>query len=151
MLYNGVMSAKLSSNHTAMLLDHNYESAIRIRSLLSEMDIRLVEWSTSGINWLPKWQSLKPSITFVDLMLPHKDGFHCIKQIRETDGTHFPIFLHSYMGAQASYCELRALDLGVSSVLQKPFTDARFKLTVERYFENQVKITSVKKVSLPGL
>jgi len=133
---------------TAMLLDMSADWAMRYRALLASSGIELIEWIPSGAGWIAQWQKRRPSMTIVDLQLIKRDGIYCIEKIHALDQHHWTIFTHGYQGMMANAVEMKAMARGASSVLQKPFSETRFKIAIDRFKLHSQKIKSVSKIQL---
>jgi len=117
---------------TAMLFDSSPEWAARIQVLLNKSNVVLGEWTRNAAEWVQKWQKSRPTLVIIDLQLPRRDGLYYLQKLREIDADSKVIFTHSYQGIMANDVELKALGLGATTIVQKPFTDVRFTLGLQR-------------------
>ena len=129
-----------------MLLEASVESASQIRTLLERESLELAEWQRSGLGWGPAWQKLRPEIVIVDYLLAKQDGLQCIEKFKGLDASMAILFTHAFQGMRANEIELKAIDLGASSVLQKPFGEARFLTTLRRLKATTLRNRSVVKL-----
>ncbi|MDR3588755.1 MAG: response regulator transcription factor [Negativicutes bacterium] len=86
-----------------------------------------------GLEGLKKAASGLYDVVVVDLMLPHKDGYEIIKEIRKT--LEIPVIVVSAKSEDID--KIRGLDYGADDYLTKPFSPAeltaRVKAHVKRY------------------
>jgi diguanylate cyclase (GGDEF)-like protein len=62
----------------------------------------------------------RPDLLLLDLMMPHKDGFAVLKQIRETtEWSDLPVILLTAMGDMDG--KIRGMELGADDYVTKPF------------------------------
>ncbi|MAE94090.1 MAG: hypothetical protein CL910_05465 [Deltaproteobacteria bacterium] len=72
-----------------------------------------------GENALDQLQALQPQLITLDVMLPRRDGFSVLEEIRRTRGAKLPVVLLSGCRFSPEY-EARAKELDASVVLTKP-------------------------------
>ncbi len=86
-----------------------------------------------GLQGLKKAVSGRYDVIVVDLMLPHKDGYEIIKEIRKT--LEIPVIVVSARSEDID--KIRGLDFGADDYLTKPFSPAeltaRIKAHSKRY------------------
>lgn len=77
----------------------------------------------------------------MDVMMPHKDGFSTVKEIKKTQEV--PVIMLSARGEE--YDKLIGFDLGIDDYVTKPFSPkelvARIKAVTKRERKSQEKIT----------
>lgn len=72
-------------------------------------------------------QGSSPSLVVLDIMMPEMDGFETLRKIREIDKT-LPVVVLSAIGQTESV--VRAMKLGASDYLSKPFDDEELSLII---------------------
>jgi DNA-binding response OmpR family regulator len=91
------------------------------------------EISVDGIDLVAKLKAFKPQIVILDLMLPGKDGFELMQEIRSDPETAtLPIIIFS--NRDSSDDRKRAEELGAKGFYVKAMTDlSELMLTIERF------------------
>lgn len=106
----------------------------------------LVETLPNGDNALEKIKALEPEIIILDVMMPGKDGFEILHEIRHEDST--PVIMLTAKGEDTD--RIVGLEMGADDYIAKPFNPrellARIKAVLRRSGERlnniQKKITS---------
>jgi DNA-binding response OmpR family regulator len=88
-----------------------------------------VELATNGRIGLEKWQSFKPDLIILDIMMPELDGHGVLQKIRSVD-LRLPILILS--AKNASVDKVKAFKGGVDDYLGKPFSLEELMLRVGR-------------------
>jgi DNA-binding response OmpR family regulator len=77
-----------------------------------------VAWAQDGNAALELFESFKPQLILLDIILPEKDGFEVIREIRKTNSI-IPIIIMT--GTQLEYSDqIKGFDLGAVNYLSKP-------------------------------
>jgi len=71
----------------------------------------------NGLEALALWESERPDLLILDLMMPHMDGLDVCRRVRESATT--PIIVLSALDGERD--KVAALDLGADDYLTKPF------------------------------
>lgn len=104
-----------------------------------------------GLQGLKKAVSGMYDVVVVDLMLPHKDGYEIIKEIRKNK--EIPIIVVSAKNEDID--KIRGLDFGADDYLTKPFSPAeltaRVKAHVKRYERLKGHIAALEVIHHRGL
>ena len=79
----------------------------------------LVEWCENGEDAMEQYQSFRPDILVLDVMMPKKDGFSLAKEIRKKDRRTPIIFLTA---KSQSKDVVEGFELGGNDYLKKPFS-----------------------------
>jgi len=133
-----VMSKAVTSvKTTAMIFEHSKEWAYFAQTIMNREGMSVLEWVRTGTEWITPWRRSKPYIVVMDLLLPKRDGLHCMEKMLSLKDDIRVIFTHSFTGAMANAVEVKALSMGALCVLQKPYTDKRFSLALKRAREYQ--------------
>lgn len=88
-----------------------------------------VELAPNGRIGLEKWESFKPDLIVLDIMMPEVDGHGVLQKIRSVD-LRLPILILS--AKNASVDKVKAFKGGVDDYLGKPFSLEELMLRVER-------------------
>jgi Response regulators consisting of a CheY-like receiver domain and a winged-helix DNA-binding domain len=109
------------------------------------------EIATDGMAGLQKALSGSFDLILVDLMLPNKDGYEIIKEVRKR--FEIPIIVVSAKNEDID--KIRGLDFGADDYMTKPFSPAelvaRIKSHIKRYERLKGKNTSTDVINHRGL
>ncbi|CAM4138749.1 PAS domain-containing hybrid sensor histidine kinase/response regulator [Pseudoalteromonas ostreae] len=96
------------------------------------------ELANDGAQGLKMWQIGHYALILTDCHMPVMDGFAMTKQIRAREGqqdtSHIPII--AVTGAAMKGDHEHCLSIGMSDFISKPITLDKFKLTIEKWYEN---------------
>lgn len=115
----------------------------------------VTETAEDGEEALDQFLSFAPDLVILDIMLPGRDGYDVLREIRKTNDT--PVILLSAKGE--TFDKVLGLELGADDYMIKPFEPkelvARVKAVLRRYDKGQKKETktapNIKSVSYPDL
>ena len=92
----------------------------------------------SGRELLDRYQAFCPDLVLLDIMMPHLSGFEVLEALQASakpDRATAPIIM---ITAKSLVSDIqRALDLGASSYLVKPFRANELKVKVAQYFGDE--------------
>jgi len=110
------------------------EQAIHVIRLLLDpyKDVDIIGTATDGYEAINCISKLRPDLVFLDIQMPEVDGFDVIRQVSATYQPYY-IFTTAYDRYAVEAFEVHALDY-----LLKPFTDERFRQTIDRA-RNQIR------------
>src|SRR5215471_10237098 len=115
----------------ALIVDDEVHARKGIRTLLSrDTDIEIVGECSDGRQAIERIEQLDPDIVFLDIQMPHKNGFEVLVAINPQ---HAPVLV--FVTAWDNYA-LKAFEVNAIDYLLKPFTDERFYQSVNRAKEN---------------
>ncbi len=130
-----------------MLIDQSADFATRFRAMLYDnARFEVVEWANSGTGWITLWRTAKPDFLFVSHELPKRDGLFCVEKMKSMDPQIIIVFMHNYIGNYANSIEIKALAVGASAILQRPFTEQRFQVTLKRLAFLKGKTSNLKRL-----
>ena len=119
-------------NHTILIADDEAEIRDLLCLYLEKEGYQVIE-AVDGTEALQKFKSSSIDLAVIDVMMPGIDGFHLLKQIRET--SNIPIIILSARIADND--KILGLDLGADDYLTKPFNPleavARIQSNLRRY------------------
>src|SRR5581483_9561369 len=84
-----------------------------------------------------------PSLMLLDIMMPEIDGLETLRRIREIDKT-LPVVVLSATGQTATV--VRAMKMGASEYLTKPFEDAVLSIILEKVSEKMSLVREAKQL-----
>ena len=104
----------------ALVVDDSPAELANIKSILSDAGC-LVVVASSGKEAVEKAKAEKPTVIFLDIVMPDMEGLELIRELRRADPAVKIIAMSGGGRGPASYLEL-ALKFGARQVLPKPFT-----------------------------
>ena len=111
--------------------DKNIVEAIQIGFQLQWQEVEVVS-ANDGEQGLKMFYDENPDFILLDIMMPYKDGYSVLKEIRRTNDV--PIILLSARGEELD--KVKGLELGADDYLVKPFSHlelfARIKAVLRR-------------------
>jgi two-component system, HptB-dependent secretion and biofilm response regulator len=112
------MSAK-PSIRTALIVDDEMTNRLILRSLLKKQGYQTLE-AENGQQAIDKYLAEKPSIIFMDVMMPEMDGYEATRYIKNHAGNFFiPIIFLTAMTDETSL--QTCIDAGGDDFLTKPY------------------------------
>lgn len=109
---------------TLIVDDENPARSRLTLCLRREPDVEIVGMARDGLEAVKQIRALSPDLVFLDVRMPHLDGFGVINEVG-VDAMPSTIFVTAYDEHAIKALESHALDY-----LLKPFSDERFKAAV---------------------
>src|SRR3954454_5719144 len=110
-----------------MIADDEPLARERIRSLLEdEPDVEIVAECANGAQALKETQKRQPDLLFLDVQMPRLNGFEVLEALSPG-----PIPVVIFATAHDEHA-IRAFEFNALDYLLKPFTEARFKMSLQR-------------------
>lgn len=111
-----------------LVVDDKLELCESIAEIL-ELDGHEVTKCSNGKQAIDSIYSLSPELIITDILMPEKDGYELILEIRKKPQTqHIPIIVISAMAAE--YEIQTALNFGANSYLLKPFSSDELRQSI---------------------
>ncbi|NWJ95745.1 MAG: response regulator transcription factor [Chloroflexi bacterium] len=111
--------------------DRNIVEAITIGFQLQWQEVEVLT-APDGDKGLDMFYDNNPDVVLLDVMMPHKDGFSVLKEIRQTSDV--PILMLTARGDELD--KVKGLEMGADDYLTKPFSHlelfARIKAVLRR-------------------
>ena len=100
-----------------LIVEDNSDLALGLSNNLQieGYEVRVAETGNKGVDEALNWL---PDMVILDLMLPGKDGFQVLKELREQD-FHAPVLMLTARGEESD--KVRGLRLGADDYVTKPF------------------------------
>ena len=138
------------ANERILIVDDDSNICELLR-LYFEKDGFQADIVTDGIKALDVFESLKPDLVLLDIMLPGMDGWQICREIRKTSQT--PIIMLTAKGE--TFDKVLGLELGADDYITKPFETkeviARVKAVLRRSSSQSNNTSTLKEVSLDKL
>lgn len=103
--------------HRILLIEDNEDLAEGIRHNL-ELEGYGVIWAASGDEGLERARDEEPDLVILDIMLPGRDGFDVLRQLRK-DGIRIPVLILTARAEEAD--KVRGFRLDAQQYVTKPF------------------------------
>ncbi len=102
----------------ALAVDDNLEILTLFVELLQLKNFTVVGKGHNGQEAVELYRTLKPDITFLDVVMPNGDGIYALEKIREINPTAIVVMVTSDLAATTSE---RLEQLHASAIIHKPF------------------------------
>jgi len=105
----------------------------RVRSILNdEADVEIVAECADGAQALKETQKRQPDLLFLDVQMPRLNGFEVLEALWQSQAlSPSPIPVVIFTTAHDEHA-IRAFEFNALDYLLKPFTEARFKISLQR-------------------
>ena len=138
------------ANERILIVDDDSNICELLR-LYFEKDGFQADIVTDGIRALEAFESVKPDLVLLDIMLPGMDGWQICREIRKTSQT--PIIMLTAKGE--TFDKVLGLELGADDYITKPFETkeviARVKAVLRRSSSQSTNTAILKEVSFDKL
>ena len=138
------------ANERILIVDDDSNICELLR-LYFEKDGFQADIVTDGIKALDAFESLKPDLVLLDIMLPGMDGWQICREIRKTSQT--PIIMLTAKGE--TFDKVLGLELGADDYITKPFETkeviARVKAVLRRSSSQSNNTATLKEVNFDKL
>ena len=116
---------------TVIIVDDEPLARERIRSFLQdEPDVEIVAECADGAQALKEIQKRQPDLLFLDVQMPRLNGFEMLEALSR-GSTPSPIPVVIFTTAYDQHA-IRAFEFSALDYLLKPFTEARFKMSLQK-------------------
>jgi two-component system, LytTR family, response regulator len=112
---------------TVIIADDEPLARERVRSLLQdEPDVEIVAECADGAQTLKETQKRQPDLLFLDVQMPRLNGFEVLEALSPR-----PLPVVIFTTAHDEHA-IRAFEFSALDYLLKPFTEARFKMSLQK-------------------
>ncbi len=94
-----------------------------------------VEEAANGVEAMRQLEQQLPDLVITDILMPHKEGIECIREIRSLAPDVPVIAISGGGGGRADYLRMAGL-LGAAAVLAKPFDPQELVVLARRLVES---------------
>ena len=127
---------------TVIIVDDEPLARINLRKLIEKFtDWKIILELDSGHELEKYTEELSPNLIFLDIKMPKRDGISAAAGLLSVENPPLVVFVSAYSDYALQTFELCALDY-----LLKPFSDERFKQTVDRLNNLSEKWDTIKKI-----
>ncbi len=127
---------------TALIADDEPLARERIRSLLQdETDVEIVAECSDGAQALKETQLRHPDLLFLDVQMPRLNGFEVLEALSPG-----PMPVVIFTTAHDEHA-IRAFEFSALDYLLKPFTEARFKMSLQKARALLKKMDRIEKIT----
>ena len=113
-------------NKKVLLVDDSAAIARQLQKIVDDTEgFEVVGHAKNGIEAIKLFMSLKPHVTFMDIVMPEMDGLQAIRSIKNLDKEAKILVISSAGGVSEKVTE--ALRFGAMSVVPKPFDPEKVK------------------------
>ena len=107
-----------NKNIRILVTDDSMLMRSKLRMILEAEGYEVVGEAANGIEAIKKYKDLRPDLVTLDILMPIKDGFQALREIRAIDPAAKVIMVSSTLTKEKI---LEALKLGARNFLLKPF------------------------------
>ena len=133
------MQQKMNSI-SILIVDDDKSVCLYLETVLSLIGYK-VKSVNSGKDALEQIKKEEFSVVILDIMMPEMDGLSTLQEIRKIDH-HLPVVMLSALGQTKMI--VKAMKLGATDYVTKPFEDAELKIAVENVLERRRLVEEVK-------
>ena len=109
-----------------LLVDDSLATAKQLQKIVDSTGLfEVVGHAKNGIEGIKLFMSLRPDLTFMDIVMPEMDGLQAIRSIKNLDKDAKILVISSAGGVSEKVTE--ALRFGAMSVVPKPFEPEKIK------------------------
>jgi putative two-component system response regulator len=124
-------------NARILIIDDQQPNVTLLEKLLQQAGYRQVLGATDSRLVLDLYRSYLPDLLLLDLMMPHRDGFEVLHDLRpELEKDHMPVLVLTADLAQST--KLKALKAGAKDFLTKPFDQAEVLTRIHNMLESRL-------------
>ncbi len=140
------MDSSLSSNNTILVIDDDRNILQIIELYLKKAGFQVVTCA-DGAMAFSAFQECRPDLVVLDVMLPGKDGWTVLGEIRR--GSDTPVIMLTAKGDTGD--RVQGLDLGADDYIAKPFDAKELIARIKAVLRRITPVEPERTISVPGL
>ncbi len=123
------------SNEKILICDDSILARKQLKDIVTayEPSSEIIE-ATNGQQAIDQYKSHHPSLVFLDIVMPEKNGTDAVKEIVDFD-ENAVIIIVSSVGTQSQLRQ--AIEAGAKDFIQKPVDAAQVEKIIKTYFEGR--------------
>lgn len=127
-----------------LIIDDEVANVLVLERMLEHWGCTAIASSTDSREALPLYQTFRPDIILLDLMMPHLDGYAVMAQLRAASppGDYLPILVLT--ADSTTPTRHRALAAGATDFLSKPFDSIELSLRIRSLAETRLLHTRLR-------
>lgn len=122
-------------NLTVLICDDSVFVRNKLSKFLQTLDIDEVYEASDGNEAVEQYKLHKPTVVFMDIVMPKKNGIEALKEIMEFD-PEAKVYMASSVGTQN--CLKDAIVAGATDFIQKPVSDDSIRALIEQVAEGRI-------------
>lgn len=126
---------------TVIVIDDDLDTVDVFSQYLEMKGIKVIGNGHNGKDAVELYHKLKPDIVFLDVLMPHYDGFYAVTTIRKTDPNVKVIMVTADLTHNTAN---RLKEMGITDIIYKPYEFDDVLTSIDRIMQQQ----KMKKISL---
>lgn len=120
-------------NKTILIVDDAAFMRLMLRETLSAAGFNHILEAKTGLEAVAMYKANRPQVVILDIIMPGKDGFEALKEIKEYD-PNAKIIICSSM--EQEDIAVSSFDLGADDFIMKPFKPERIIQAVSQFMDS---------------
>ena len=133
-------------NNTILIIDDDRNILGLIELYLKKAGFTVVTYDR-GDGALDVFHEVKPALVVLDVMLPGKDGWQVLREIRKETAS--PVIMLTAKGDTGD--RVQGLDLGADDYISKPFDANELIARIKAVLRRATPVENERSISYPGL
>src|SRR5574338_1397766 len=109
---------------TCIVIDDDKNTTKVFSDILELIGLEVVGQGYSGDDALSLYQNYRPDVAFIDIVMPHANGFYALEKIRECDPDAKVVAVTADFTLET---QQRLEELKISAIIYKPFNQNEIK------------------------
>ncbi|WP_281886462.1 response regulator [Paenibacillus sp. YYML68] len=118
-------------NPKIMVVDDSLFMRMLLKNVIRELGYEVTMEASNGVEALSLYSDERPDLVTLDITMPEMDGLTALEKIKDLN-PNAKVIMVSAMGQQALL--IRAVSMGASDFIVKPFSKDRVKEALKRAF-----------------
>lgn len=121
-------------NITVLICDDSVFVRKKLSNFIQTLDVQEIYEANDGVEAVNQYKEHKPTIVFMDIVMPNKTGIEAVTEIIEFDPD-ARVYMASSVGTQ-NYLK-DAINAGAADFLQKPISNDDVQKIIEQLLEEE--------------